>query len=70
MATKNYDSAIQRRDDYFYYYLRRGLAEKELGDATAAKADLERSIEMLPTGPAHYVLGDIEAEQGNSYNFV
>ncbi len=65
MATKNYDSAIQRRDDYFYYYLRRGLAEKELGDTTAAKADLERSIEMLPTGPAHYVLGDIEAEQGN-----
>jgi predicted Zn-dependent protease len=47
MATKNYDSAIQRRDDYFYYYLRRGLAEKELGDTTAAKADLERSIEML-----------------------
>ena len=65
MATKNYDSAIKRRDDYFYYYLRRGLAEKELGDLDTAKSDLERSIEMLPTGPAHFVLGDIEAEQGN-----
>ncbi len=65
MATKNYDSAIRRRDDYFYYYLRRGLAEKELGETAAAKADLERSIAMLPTGPAHFVLGDIEAEQGN-----
>jgi predicted Zn-dependent protease len=65
MASKNYDSAIQRRDDYFYYYLRRGLARKELGQTAGAKTDLERSIEMLPTGPAHYVLGDIEAEQGN-----
>ena len=65
MASKNYDSAIERRDDYFYYYLRRGLARKELGQVTGAKTDLERSIEMLPTGPAHYVLGDIEAEQGN-----
>ena len=65
MAGKNYDSAIQRRDDYFYYYLRRGLARKELGQTAGAKTDLERSIQMLPTGPAHYVLGDIEAEQGN-----
>ena len=65
MASKNYDNAIQRRDDYFYYYLRRGLARKELGQIPGAKKDLERSIEMLPTGPAHYVLGDIEAEQGN-----
>jgi predicted Zn-dependent protease len=66
MARKNYDTAIQRRDDYFYYYLRRGLAKKELGENAAARADLERSVEMLPTGPAHYVLGDIEAEQGNN----
>ncbi|MDH3586623.1 MAG: tetratricopeptide repeat protein, partial [Gammaproteobacteria bacterium] len=65
MATKNYDSAIQRRGDYFYYYLRRGMAENELGRTDDAKADLERSIEMLPTGPAHFVLGDIEATQGN-----
>jgi predicted Zn-dependent protease len=66
MARTNYDSAIQRRDDYFYYYLRRGLAKKELGQIPAAKTDLQRSIEMLPTGPAHYVLGDIEVEQGNN----
>ena len=65
MAVQNYDSAIRRRDDYFYYYLRRGLAEKELGDLDGAKSDLERSIQMLPTGPAHFVLGDIEAERGN-----
>ena len=65
VAVKNYDNAIRRRDDYFYYYLRRGLAEKELGDLDAAKPDLERSIDMLPTGPAHFALGDIEATRGN-----
>lgn len=66
LAVENYDSAIRRRDDYFYYYLRRGLAEKELGDLDGAESDLERSIEMFPTGPAHFVLGDIEAERGNN----
>ena len=65
MAVKNYDSAISRRDDYFYYYLRRGLAENELGDLDNAKLNLERSIEMLPTAPAHFVLGDIAATRGN-----
>ena len=65
MAVKNYDSAIRRRDDYFYYYLRRGLAEKELGDLDNAETDLERSIGMFPTGPAHFALGDIDASRGN-----
>ena len=64
-AIKNYDSAIRRRNDYFYYYLRRGLAEKELGNLDSATSDLERSIDMLPTGPAHFALGDIEATRGN-----
>ncbi|HSM31590.1 MAG TPA: tetratricopeptide repeat protein, partial [Woeseiaceae bacterium] len=65
LAVKNYDSAIQRRNDYFYYHLRRGLAGKELGDLDGATSDLERSIDMLPTGPAHFALGDIEATRGN-----
>lgn len=64
-ALGDYDAAIRRRDDYFYYYLQRGLAHKELGSADAAAADLERSIALFPTGPAHYVLGDIEAQRGN-----
>ena len=64
-AVTNYDSAIRRRDDYFYYHLQRGLANNELGNANAAAADLERSITMLPTGPAHYTLGKIEESRGN-----
>ena len=65
MAVTNYDSAIRRRGDYFYYYLQRGLAKNELDNTDSAVADLERSIELFPTAPAHYALGDIEAERGN-----
>jgi predicted Zn-dependent protease len=64
-AVTNYDNAIRRRDDYFYYHLQRGLAHKELGNSDAAATDLERSITMLPTGPAHYTLGEIEEDRGN-----
>jgi len=65
MAVTNYDSAIRRRSDYFYYYLQRGLAKDELGSTDSAVSDLNRSIELFPTAPAHYALGDIEASRGN-----
>jgi predicted Zn-dependent protease len=64
MAVTNYDRAISRRDDFFYYYLQRGLAQHNLDRNDAALADLERSLEILPTAPAHLVLGDIKAQRG------
>jgi predicted Zn-dependent protease len=65
MAVTNYDRAIQRRDGFFYYHLQRGLAKKELGQTDGAVVDLEKSIELLPTAPAHYALGGIAQERGN-----
>ena len=65
-AATNYSRAIERRDDFFYYYLQRGLARKELGQSSDAVSDLERSIELLPTAPAHYALGDIAYDRGNN----
>jgi predicted Zn-dependent protease len=65
-AATNYSRAIERRDDFFYYYLQRGLARKELGQSSAAASDLERSLEMLPTAPAHYALGDIAYDNGDT----
>ena len=65
MALTNFDSAIRRRDDFFYYYLQRGLVQEELDHDELAKADLEVSIEMLPTAPAHYALGRIAERRGD-----
>lgn len=64
-AATNYSRAIDRRDDFFYYHLQRGIARKEAGDTDAAVADLERSLELLPTAPAHYALGDIAKARGD-----
>jgi predicted Zn-dependent protease len=65
MAVTNYSRAIERRNEFFYYHLQRGLAKKELGQTDGAVVDLERSIELLPTAPAHYALGGIAKERGD-----
>jgi len=70
MAVTNYNRAIERRGDFFYYHLQRGLAKKELGQTDAAVSDLEYSIELLPTAPAHYALGDIALARGNTAEAV
>jgi len=65
MAVTNYNRAINRRDGFFYYHLQRGLARNELGQSDSAVIDLERSIELLPTAPAHFALGNIARERGD-----
>jgi predicted Zn-dependent protease len=64
MAVTNYNRAINRRGDFFYYFVQRGLAKRKLGQVDAAIVDLERSIDLLPTAPAHYTLGTIKEERG------
>ena len=65
MAITNYDRAISRRDAFFYYHLQRGVANKELGRTEGAVVDLNRSIELLPTAPAYFALGEIAEERGD-----
>ncbi|MEX2124357.1 MAG: M48 family metalloprotease [Woeseia sp.] len=64
-AVTNFDSAIERRDDFFYYYLQRGRANEKLGNDDKAVQDLQKSLEYLPTAPAHFTLGNIAAKRGN-----
>ena len=66
MAVTNYDSAIRRRDSYFYYYLQRGRSREELDDLDEAKSDLEKSNSLLPTSIAYYSLGTIAAAKGET----
>ncbi len=65
-AVTNYSRAIERRNDFFYYHLQRGLARNELGQTDAAVADLTQSLEYLPTAPAHYTLGTIAEKRGDT----
>lgn len=65
MAVTNYNRAIDRRSSFFYYHLQRGLAKNELGQADGAMADLENSLTLLPTAPAHYALGTIKEQRGD-----
>ncbi len=65
MAVTNYSSALRRRDSFFYYYLQRGLAYAELERDVEAVPDLEKSLTLLPTAPAHYALGNIAAKRGD-----
>lgn len=65
-AVGDFNDAIERRDSFFYYYLQRGRLYEEIGSYDKAVKDLERSNEMLPTGPAYFSLGNIAAKRGDT----
>jgi predicted Zn-dependent protease len=58
-AVEAYSEAIARNDGFFYYYLQRGLILERQKQDARARADLETSIKLLPTGGAYYALGNI-----------
>lgn len=58
-AIQAYTDAIARNDGFFYYYLQRGLIEERERQDARARADLETSVKLLPTGGAYYALGNI-----------
>ena len=64
-AKRHYDKAINLNNNFFYYYLKRGLVNENLNAAAAAKRDLERSIQLLPTANAYNSLGNIAKREGN-----
>jgi predicted Zn-dependent protease len=65
MAITNYTNALARREGFFYYHLQRGISHAELGNDDQAVTDLERSLALLETGPAHYALGNIAEKRGD-----
>ena len=64
MAITNFDRAIDRRGNFFYYHLQRGMAKNELGQTDGAVIDLEHSLVLFPTAPAHFTLGKIKQDRG------
>jgi predicted Zn-dependent protease len=63
-AVINYTRAIERNDAFYGYYLGRGMARVQLGDRAQAKADLNASVELLPTTIAYLELGKIAEAEG------
>lgn len=61
-----YQKALVNNQNYVGGWLGRGAAQYNLGKRSAAKADLERSLKMLPTVAAHYALGNIARDSGDS----
>jgi len=66
-AVNQYNKAINLNSNFFYYYLKRGMANKKLNNSRSAKADFEKSVKLLPTANAYNALGDI-AKSENRYS--
>jgi len=64
-AITNYNAALQLDDNYFDYYLGRGVANARLNQNREARADLERSAGLLPTAIAMNELGKLALIDGN-----
>ncbi len=58
-AVAAYDAAIRRNDDYFQFWLQRGLTRESLRQLSAARDDLTHSNTLLETAVAHNGLGRI-----------
>lgn len=63
-ALEHFDRAIELNPRYFEFYVYRGLLREDAGRLDAARQDLERANQLLPTAIAHEALGDIAAAQG------
>ncbi len=65
-AIINYNRAIERDDDFYGHYLGRGMSHVAQGNQAEAKADLNASVELLPTTIAYLELGKIAEAEGNT----
>ena len=64
-AKRHYDKALGLNDQFFYYYVQRGLINEQLEDHRAAKRDLNKSLKLLPTADAYNSLGNIAKLSGD-----
>jgi predicted Zn-dependent protease len=63
-ALAAYSRAVEANDAFFYGYLRRGQVTYKLKRGEAARPDLERSLKLMPTAEAHYLLGMLDRQGG------
>jgi len=61
-----YDKALGLDADYYEYYLGRGLSLSKLGRSRAARQDLKKSNDLLPTAIAMNELGELSLFDGDT----
>ncbi len=64
-ADRAYSDALKRDRGFYYYYLRRGQVRHEMERFADSREDLERSVELLPTSQANFLLGNIAQRSGD-----
>ena len=64
-AIRHYADAIDRDDNFFYYYLQKGLAHRQLRQWEESRTALETSVRLLPTADAYYALGTLAEQRGD-----
>ncbi|HEY8569141.1 M48 family metalloprotease [Microbulbifer sp.] len=67
-ALASYETAVQKNPTLFSNWLMRGMLNAQLKNYTAAERDLSRSTQYLDTAHAHYYLGQVYEQQGNTKN--
>jgi predicted Zn-dependent protease len=60
------DQAIRIQPDYYRFHLIRGRSLLALGQTDAARSELERANQLLPTAGAHLSLGALAEASGDS----
>ncbi len=64
-AQSAFSEAITRNASFYDFYLQRAICKKMLGDLSGAKVDAQASIDLLPTGEAHEMLGTLALHRGD-----
>ena len=64
-AKTSFNQALALDDSYYEYYLGRGLTYQQLGNAEAARQDLIRSHQLLPTAVSSNALGRLALTRGD-----
>ncbi len=65
-ANRAYNQALALDTSYYGYHLGRGLSNARLGNDVAARSDLNRSNELLPTAAAMTELGHLSLAAGQT----
>jgi predicted Zn-dependent protease len=64
-ALVSYGKAVRANPGQFYGHLRSGQMHYTLEQYPAARVSLQRSLELMPSAEAHYLLGMLDKREGN-----